>query len=60
MEEDEGEIINERFLKMLTTEVEEIVEEAVREGRQEQEALLENAGRQLGIHRSSCRPGWWG
>ena len=48
LEEDEGEIANERFLKMLTSEVEEIVEEAVREGCQEQEEQWENAGKAAG------------
>ena len=48
LEEDEGEIVNERFLKMLTTEVEEIVEEAVREGRQEEAQQLEEAKQAVG------------
>eukprot|EP00913_Durusdinium_trenchii_P013029 g12230.t1 len=43
LEEDGGEIINERCLKMLTTEVEEIVEEAVLEGRRESAAQLAEA-----------------
>ena len=41
LEEDKGEIVNERFLKMLTTEVEDIAEEAVREGREEATQRIE-------------------
>ena len=40
--------MNERFLKMLTTEVEEMVEEAVREGRQEEAQQLAEAEQAAG------------
>eukprot|EP00913_Durusdinium_trenchii_P004009 g3713.t1 len=40
LEEDEGEIVNERFIKMLTAEVEEIAEKAMVQGRQEETARL--------------------
>ena len=48
LEEDGGEIANEKFLKMLTSEVEEIAEEAMREGRQEHEVQLVEAGQAAG------------
>ena len=40
LEEDSGEIRNERFLKALTTEIEEIGQEAVRVNQQEKENLI--------------------
>ena len=40
LEEDSGEVRNERFLKALTMEIEEISQEAVRAGRQEEKNLI--------------------
>ena len=44
LEEDDGEIVNERFLKMLTAEVEEIAEEAMIQGRQAEAVRADRSG----------------
>ena len=43
LEENDGEVVNERFIKMLTAEVEEIAEEAMIQGRQDDTARLTEA-----------------
>ena len=59
LEEDSGEVRNERFLKALTVEIEEISQEAVRIGRQEEKNMIAEIQRRQRKPQSSYRRGWW-